>query len=53
MKLDVNTDWEDFEELPSKQKLKKKNNKVLDSEKPDREKKSTHRRRRESDENIR
>jgi hypothetical protein len=53
MKLDVNTDWEDFEELPSKQKLVKKKTKNFDAEKVDKEKKITHRRKRDTDENIR
>ena len=53
MKLDVNSDWEDFEELPIKQKLVKKKSKNFDPEQKDKDKKDTKRRKRETDENIR
>lgn len=52
MKLDVNSDWEDYEELPAKQKLVKKKTKDFDAGKPEKDKKPK-RRRKDLNEDIR
>jgi hypothetical protein len=53
MKLDVNnTDWEEFEELPTKQKLVKKKTKDFEAEKASKMKKPNNRRKKDFNEDI-